>query len=215
MCKRVDELMREWERTGSLSPRDLAVVAAHVQQCPRCARLHGGLMPLLHRDAGGSSSPARLDSEPLPKDFAERFMRRLSSVTHAGRAARRGPRVWAFRAPLPLALAAGAAVLVAAGLLVWFGGLRPGRDEVLVRFELVAPEARSVSLVGDFNGWDPRRLPMKDATGQGLWQASVRLKRGSVYTYNFLMDSQRWVADPTSLRQVDDGFGGTSSLLEL
>jgi len=36
-----------------------------------------------------------------------------------------------------------------------------------------------------------------------------------VYTYNFLLNGRRWIADPSSLRHVDDGFGGTSSVLDL
>lgn len=86
---------------------------------------------------------------------------------------------------------------------------------MLVRFELVAPEAQNVNLVGDFSEWDPHRLAMKDATGEGDWQITIRLKKGQVHTYNFLMNGRQWIADPNSLRQVDDGFGGKSSVLEL
>ncbi len=125
-------------------------------------------------------------------------------------ARRRARALW-----LPLAAAAFASLLVAAGFLTWFWAVRPGREEVLVRFELAAPEARKVNLVGDFNAWDPRGLAMKDATGEGDWQISIRLKKGRVYTYNFLMDGRRWIADPSSLRRVNDGFGGTSTVLEL
>lgn len=209
MCRRVDELIRAWERTGSLKTGELALVSEHLRRCRRCACAHAALLPLLRRDAGGRSGlpVGPVGPGTIPARFTEQLMRRLAATVPA-RAGRRGA------ARLAFALAA-VAVLLAAGLGVWLGGLLPSGQEVLVRFELVAPEAGSVSLVGDFNGWDPNRLPMKDVTGQGTWRVAIRLKRGTVYTYNFLMDGRQWVADPGSLRQVDDGFGGTSSVLEL
>jgi hypothetical protein len=44
------------------------------------------------------------------------------------------------------------------------------------RFELDAPGAREVSIVGDFNGWDPRTNPMRRA-GNGHWDTTVALHR--------------------------------------
>ncbi len=212
MCNRVAELMREWERTGLLFPEELALAGDHLGQCRRCASAYGALLPLFRRDAG---RPAELSAPPRPlsESFTAQLMGRLAAKTPAGAFGRVRRRARAAR--LPLAVAACAALLLAAGLLSWFWGLRPGREEVLVRFELAAAEARQVNLVGDFSEWDPHRLAMKDVTGEGDWQITIRLKKGRVYTYNFLMDGRRWVADPSSLRRVDDGFGGTSSVLEL
>jgi len=211
MCDRIDELMRAWERTGVLSQGELALLGAHLGQCRRCASAYGPLLPLLRRGAGGASGLSAAGRQ-LSEGFTEAFMARLAAApaVRAARPRRRGP------APrLQLAVAAAAALLAVAGFLGWFWGLLPGGEEILVRFELTAPEARNVNLVGDFSGWDPQRLAMKDATGNGDWQITVRLKKGRVYTYNFLMDGRRWVADPSSPRQVNDGFGGTSSVLEL
>jgi len=42
-----------------------------------------------------------------------------------------------------------------------------------VRFAVWAPNARSVSVVGDFNGWDPRATSMHGSDA-GVWEASVR-----------------------------------------
>jgi 1,4-alpha-glucan branching enzyme len=73
------------------------------------------------------------------------------------------------------------------------------------RFAVWAPNARSVAVVGDFNGWDPRRNPMKqEAESSGVWEATVpEAKKGSVYKYhivsqqgNFRVDK----ADPYALR---------------
>ena len=212
MCNQVDTHIRTWERTGRLSHGELALVTEHVGQCRRCALAYGSLIPFLRRGAG---QPSGLLATPgqLSERFTERIMERIVGKNPVGRfasARRRHPTT-----RLPIALAASAALLIAAGFLVWLWGYRTRGDEVLVRFELVAPEARGVTLVGDFNGWDPHRLAMKDATGDGDWQITIWLKKGREYTYNFLMDGRRWIADPSSSRQVDDGFGGMSSVLEL
>jgi 1,4-alpha-glucan branching enzyme len=42
-----------------------------------------------------------------------------------------------------------------------------------VRFALWAPNASRVSVVGDFNGWDGRRHPMRSRGGSGLWEIFV------------------------------------------
>jgi 1,4-alpha-glucan branching enzyme len=53
-----------------------------------------------------------------------------------------------------------------------------------VRFAVWAPNAQSVSVVGDFNGWDPAANPM-DPTEAGVWQAGIAGARaGSVYKYH-------------------------------
>ncbi len=41
------------------------------------------------------------------------------------------------------------------------------------RFALWAPNAQRVSVVGDFNGWDGRRLPMRVHHGLGVWEIFV------------------------------------------
>ena len=44
-------------------------------------------------------------------------------------------------------------------------------------FAVWAPNAQSVSVIGDFNGWDPRTHPLKltagDSGDAGIWQGSV------------------------------------------
>jgi 1,4-alpha-glucan branching enzyme len=55
-----------------------------------------------------------------------------------------------------------------------------------VNFTYVAAEARSVSLVGDFNNWDPHANPMKQMPDKG-WFLRVELKHGH-HRYAFLVD---------------------------
>lgn len=51
------------------------------------------------------------------------------------------------------------------------------------RFVLWAPNARAVSVVGDFNGWDGAATPMEKLDG-GVWAAFVPgLETGALYKY--------------------------------
>ncbi|MCQ4158436.1 1,4-alpha-glucan branching protein GlgB [Roseomonas sp. GC11] len=56
-----------------------------------------------------------------------------------------------------------------------------------VRFVLWAPNARRVSVVGDFNRWDGRRHPMRLRHGAGVWEVFIpRLAPGAIYKYELL-----------------------------
>jgi len=117
-----------------------------------------------------------------------------------------------------------AALAAAAGLVLWLaprapaptrGGQRAvavgAPDTVFVRFELVAPAARSVAVAGSFNGWRTDALPMVRGAA-GVWSVTVALPIGE-HRYDFVVDRTQWVPDPTAHAQVDDGFGGRNSVI--
>lgn len=81
----------------------------------------------------------------------------------------------------------------------------------LVQFVLVAPDARSVSLVGDFNDWDAAATPLR-ASPAGAWSAAVRLTPGR-HRYAFVVDGVRWLADPAAPPAPDDDFGAPGSVV--
>ncbi len=87
-------------------------------------------------------------------------------------------------------------------------------EVVMVRFSMIAPMARSVSVAGDFNDWDAGRINLQDARGDGRWQALVPMEPG-VYQYMFLIDGKLWVADPQAVERLDDGFGQQNSLMRI
>jgi len=59
-----------------------------------------------------------------------------------------------------------------------------------VRFALWAPNARRVSVVGDFNGWDGRRHAMRSRGGSGIWELFVpHAAEGDRYKYE-IVDAQ-------------------------
>jgi hypothetical protein len=79
-------------------------------------------------------------------------------------------------------------------------------------FRLRAPEAGAVSLVADFNGWDPGKNPLR-SVGSGWWEARVPLPAGT-FQYAFWVDGDL-VTPPEAEVTVDDGFGGQNGLLRI
>ena len=67
------------------------------------------------------------------------------------------------------------------------------RSRQLVNFFCLAPDATQVSLVGDFNDWQPAANPMQRQP-EGYWTARVELAHGH-HQYCFLVDGQP-VLDP-------------------
>jgi AMP-activated protein kinase-like protein len=115
----------------------------------------------------------------------------------------------------PLAALAAAACLVAAAS---FGALQTRRGQyspsaptvatvvhdtvTYVRFVFVG-DAKTVSLVGDFNAWAP--TPLARTGSDGAWSASVPLQTGR-HEYAFIVDGKKWTLDqfaPSSSDQFD------------
>jgi 1,4-alpha-glucan branching enzyme len=74
-----------------------------------------------------------------------------------------------------------------------------------VAFAVWAPNAKSVSVVGDLNGWDSGKNPMRSLGGSGIWELFIpRLKEGELYKYAIkTRRGEIFKADPyASLMQV-------------
>jgi hypothetical protein len=84
---------------------------------------------------------------------------------------------------------------------------------VLVRLVMLQPGARTVQAAGDFNGWNPASTPLEPTTS-GAWTVTLRLEPGR-YEYMFVVDGERWVADPFAIEQTDDGFGARNAVLDV
>jgi hypothetical protein len=84
-------------------------------------------------------------------------------------------------------------------------------DTVYVQqFVFVAPDAKQVAVAGDFNDWDTSKTQLVRNEQSGLWTVTVPLTPGR-YSYAFVVDGERWVADPRAPRAVGDDFGRPSS----
>lgn len=89
------------------------------------------------------------------------------------------------------------------------------KNTVTIHLYFEAPGAKRVSVVGDWNGWDPSVDIMKDPEGDGIWEIEIRLQAGGEYQYQFIIDGKKWVPDPNAPLQVDDGFGSKNSILHI
>jgi hypothetical protein len=84
---------------------------------------------------------------------------------------------------------------------------------VFVRLVLLQPGAQSVSVAGDFNGWDPAQTKLERSDG-GVWTATIPLKPGR-YQYMFVIDGKQWIADPLAAEEATDGFGAKNAVLDV
>lgn len=118
------------------------------------------------------------------------------------------------------------AFAIAAGLLLLTAGAAVGRwssgatrsslavapaasSSANVRFVYVAPGAAKVSVVGDFNAWNPGAMPLK-RLGDGTWIVDVPLTPGR-YAYAFVVDGKIEV-DPAAPK-AEGEFGQNSVVM--
>lgn len=85
--------------------------------------------------------------------------------------------------------------------------------KVFVRLVLLQPGAQSVSVAGDFNGWNPGQTKLERSEG-GMWTATIPLKPGR-YQYMFVIDGKQWIADPLAGEASGDGFGSENAVLDV
>ncbi|MFH1680285.1 MAG: isoamylase early set domain-containing protein [Candidatus Eisenbacteria bacterium] len=84
-----------------------------------------------------------------------------------------------------------------------------------VTFDLPSEiKARSASLCGEFNGWDPVKNPMKRKRGGGF-SVTVSLKPGKQYRFRYLLDGHRWENDWEADRYLPNSFGSEDSVINV
>ena len=159
--------------------------------------------------------PVRLD-----ESFERRVMVRVRKL-YAERNPRRG-RGWvslattiAHRPAWVAALAASVVAIATLGIIrvhprgeraALLGGPEP------VKFVLVAPNARTVAVVGDFNNWGLGDSALVATSNHGVWSVTASVPAG-VHRYAFVINGKQWMADPTAPRSSGDDFGMPSSAL--
>jgi 1,4-alpha-glucan branching enzyme len=90
------------------------------------------------------------------------------------------------------------------------GGLKAKATIKPVNFICLAPGATSVSIVGDFNQWNPESHPMKKHV-DGSWQTSVPLGHGG-HHYQFVVDG-KLINDPRANGLARNAKGEKVSML--
>ncbi len=79
-----------------------------------------------------------------------------------------------------------------------------------INFICVAPQAKQVYLVGDFNGWDPSSHPMQRQP-DGAWLLQVPMHHGH-HRYRFLADGRPQL-DPRAQGVAPDPKGEKASVV--
>ncbi|MCB0064789.1 MAG: isoamylase early set domain-containing protein [Caldilineaceae bacterium] len=83
---------------------------------------------------------------------------------------------------------------------------------VRVRFELPSCLwADRIYVVGDFNDWNATATPMHQDR-DGVWRATVDLRRGSSYEFRYLIDG-KWTSDTHADGFAPNHFGDSNSVV--
>jgi hypothetical protein len=145
----------------------------------------------------------------LRKKAPQYLSRRITAIL-ASKDIRHTPTRYAY-ALIPLA----SAVLIALSVFVTLTFFTPQNELVRVQLVLEAADATSVSVVGDWNGWDPQSDMLTDDNRDGIWEIELYLSPKKDYRYQFFIDGTQWIPDPRSPLTVEDGFGGVNSILDI
>lgn len=202
-----DETIRRY-LDGELTAEEQKAFASHISADPD---LQGEIRALEHLITEARSLPLYR----APGSLSARIRRELKLKASRQRKERffqRSPLIW-----LP-AMAAG--VLLALAFL-----FQSSRDlmwspadslqaNAIVTFQIRAPGAKTVSVVGDFNQWQIGSVPLEDNEGDGVWKAKVAIPLGR-HHYQFVIDGKKWLPDPQAPVRLDDGFGNKNSVLDV
>jgi hypothetical protein len=71
---------------------------------------------------------------------------------------------------------------------------------------------KSVAIVGQFNDWDADSTKLTEVS-PGVWSVSLRLRPG-FYEYQFILDGNQRVTDPT-MPQTSSDFGSPNSVVKV
>jgi hypothetical protein len=172
----------------------------HVLECPSCAR--------------------KLRSAQLlaGKKFRDDDQMRTERITQAVMRNIPGQRLHKPHMSRWIGAAAAAAVLIIAVSVPLLRvktavGVQEPSDLTAVVLDVEIPNAQQVSVVGDWNNWNPEAQELKKSTNGSLWVIEMELEKGREYRYQFVIDGEEWVPDPDAEIKVDDGFGGINSVL--
>jgi len=76
----------------------------------------------------------------------------------------------------------------------------------------MAAEAESVTVVGDFNNWDPIETPMNKLKS-GEFTCLLELEAGKSYEFRYLVGGEEWYNDPEADGYAANKFGGENSIV--
>ena len=90
------------------------------------------------------------------------------------------------------------------------------RDGGKVRVTFVLPKDQphgKVSVVGDFNGWEPGALLLVRRANR-TYSASVELEAGGRWAFRYLAEGGVWLDDPEADGHARDEWGNLNGVVE-
>lgn len=205
-CRELRSYLREadWKTEELPTP-----YREHLVDCKACGEFYESLQAVDRAELLRVTAPEGLEDRVMEELLRDRPSRqRYRSFAGSGDSVA-GARSW-------IHLAAAAVLLVVVSVSLTLGFTKGnGSDLVIVHLYLAAPDAEKVAVVGDWNGWDAGSDMLRDDDGDGVWEIRLEVARGQEYRYQFLIDGDTWIADPSAPLKVDDGFGGTNSILDI
>ena len=79
-------------------------------------------------------------------------------------------------------------------------------------FAVWAPNAKQVSMIGDFNDWSRSAHPLVHSLHSG-WRITLELERGHAYQYRYLLEDREWCNDSNADGYAPNPFGGDNSIV--
>jgi len=158
--------------------------------------------------------PLRQVRQTAPLDFVQRVMAQLPEQPDSPAWAWFQQHLWPEHGRWFLPAMAGAAAMLLVSVAFQFLSYPAAPDNrVTVHFEIRAPAAKQVEVVGTFTDWQAGHIQLVGPDASGHWTADVRLPSGR-HEYSFLLDGQQWVTDPRADVRRNDGFGRENAVLE-
>jgi 1,4-alpha-glucan branching enzyme len=75
------------------------------------------------------------------------------------------------------------------------------------------PSTERVTVVGDFNAWNPEAHPLEKVE-RGGWQTVIELEEGTSYQYRYLVNGRDWYTD-ADCAVCANPFGSENNVLPL
>lgn len=212
-CQKIKKLLNSYiDKT--LDADTAQQVEEHLKSCPACREMHLKLKQVV--SALNSISP-----QPAPADFTQNIMAKISQKEIQIQSSfldqlRKRASIPRFSFRLLGAVAATALLVFFAFTFIFNTPDTPSICSAEVQFSIRIGDskAHTVTIAGDFNGWDPQANALEDPDGDGVWTTTLKLPPGR-YEYMFVLDGEKWLPDPNALRYVKDGFGNRNAILEI
>jgi hypothetical protein len=83
---------------------------------------------------------------------------------------------------------------------------------ILQQFILENAHAKRVSLVGDFNKWNPATIPMQRSSDESTWSVIIPIIPGR-HIYGYMVDDSLFTLDPRAPKVKDGDLGTEGSVV--